>query len=164
MKKIQLGGYKKGTKIKGYALISDEDFEEISKYRWYLHPDLWNKYVNMKKDKKTVYLHRFLMNAKKGQFVDHINGDGLDNRRENLRLCTNAQNGMNRKMQKNNVSGFRGVYSRNNGTRWEAQIYLKSKRIYLGNFDSAEKAAHIYDLAALKYHGEFARLNFPEGV
>ena len=101
------------------------------------------------------------MNPPLGMQVDHINGDRLDNRRENLRIVTNWQNQMNRGMTINNSSGYKGVRLRRSG-KWEAQIRVNKKAIFLGRFYDKLDAAHAYDDAAKKYFGEFARLNFPE--
>lgn len=106
-------------------------------------------------------LHRQILGAKPGQEVDHINGDGLDNRRCNLRLCSRSQNRCNRKAFRNNSSGFKGVSPhRQIGSgriRWQARIQTDSKQIYLGLFDTPEEAARVYQIAALKYHVEFAK-------
>ncbi len=106
-------------------------------------------------------MHRVIKGAKAGQSVDHVNGNGLDNRRSNLRLCAHAENLRNRKIHKNNKSGFKGVRKRKESSLWRAEIRSNHKFYFLGNFHSAEEAAHAYDAAALKLHGEFARLNFP---
>ena len=90
--------------------------------------------------------------------VDHINGDKLDNRKENLRVCTHRENGKNQKISINNTSGYKGVFA--NHKNWQAVIGVDGKPIYLGTYPSPEKAAEAYDVAAKKYHGDFANLNF----
>ncbi|WP_341520726.1 HNH endonuclease [Pseudomonas sp. G.S.17] len=104
-------------------------------------------------------LHRSLTNCPAGMVVDHINGDGLDNRRANLRVCTNAENLRNRKMHLNNRSGFKGVYfdDSRRGKPWRAQITAHGKKHRLGRFDTAEEASAAYRKAAPHMHGEFAR-------
>jgi len=116
------------------------------------------------------YLSRLIMDPPKGMLVDHINGDTMDNRRSNLRICSKGENGRNRKIaSKNNTSGFKGVSYRKKGPDminewsrpWQAYINYNKKRHHLGMFATAEEAARAYDSKAIKLHGEFARLNFP---
>jgi hypothetical protein len=102
------------------------------------------------------------MDAPKGLLVDHRNSDSLDNRRTNLRLATHSQNQCNRRKRKNTSSRFRGVYFRKENRKWAAFISVAGKKIFLGYFDSETEAARVYDAAAKKYRGGFARLNFPE--
>lgn len=106
--------------------------------------------------RKRVRLHSFLTGW---PLVDHINGDGLDNRRRNLRPATTAQNIANQRLHKNNTSGFKGVSRR--GVRFRAYICPDRSTVWLGTFDTAEQAARVYDEAAVALWGEFARLNFP---
>jgi hypothetical protein len=111
---------------------------------------------------KLVYLHREIMNAPEGLLVDHINSDTLDNRRVNLRLATHSQNSCNRPKKSNTSSRFIGVNFEKLRNQWCAKIRHHGKRIWLGRFENEIEAAKAYDEAARKYHGEFARLNFPE--
>lgn len=106
-------------------------------------------------------LHRALMQPDKGQVVDHRNGDKSDNRRSNLRLCSNAENIRNRGKPRTNTSGFKGVRLRPDTGKWRAEIRHGKARYSLGNFATAEEAALAYDVAALQLHGAFAHLNFP---
>lgn len=105
-----------------------------------------------------VRMHRVIMDAPDDKQIDHINGDKLDNRRENLRLATNAENQRNTKRRSDNTSGYKGVWQITNG-RWRARLAVDGRDIHLGYFDTAEEAAAVRDVAALKYHGEFARTN-----
>jgi len=101
-------------------------------------------------------MHRAIVKPPRGYVVDHVNGDGLDNRRENLRVCTLSENAQNRTFR--NACGFHGV--RRHGSRWQARLLGKS----LGMFESAEDAARAWDAAAKQEFREFARLNFPEST
>lgn len=103
-----------------------------------------------------VPLHRVIMLAPKGSCVDHINGDKLDNRFENLRLCTREQNNYNYPRQKNNTTGYKGVHFHKKNKRFMARV---GRGGYLGCFSTAEEAAKAYNKAAISRFGEFARLN-----
>lgn len=109
--------------------------------------------------KKKFYLHRLIMNPRPDEYIDHINGDGLDNRKCNLRICTNSQNNANKGKQKNNKSGYKGVSWDKTRNKWKADIMVNKKTIYLGRFNVINDAARAYNNAAVKYFGEFARLN-----
>ena len=152
---------------KGYVtLVDDEDFERANKIKWGLGKNNNYAVYSIWKDRKiySLRLHRFLLGLSFGDKtqVDHINGNGLDNRKENLRLCNNAQNAFNASKQCNNKSGYKGVCSWSKGVKkWRAQIQFNSKVIHIGSFQNKEDAARAYDEAARKYFGEFARLNFP---
>ena len=103
------------------------------------------------------------MRAPAGLDVDHIDGDGLNNRRSNLRACTHTENGRNRKLSKNNTSGLKGVNAREAG-KWQAMIKTSGRILHLGVFDSKMEAAKAYDAAALRLYGEFARTNAALGL
>jgi len=109
----------------------------------------------------TLKMHRLVVDTPKGMSTDHINGDGLDNRKQNLRICTHAENQRNRGPQKNNKSGFKGVYWQKNRKTWYARIQHNKKLLYLGCFKDKKEAAKAYDRKAIELHGEFAWLNFP---
>jgi hypothetical protein len=102
-------------------------------------------------------MHRLILGAKPGQFVDHINGNGLDNQRSNLRLASRAQNNRNARRRADNTTGHRGV-GHDRG-RFRATIYAGGQRINLGNYGTPLEAARAYDLVAKPLHGEYARLN-----
>lgn len=111
---------------------------------------------------KMIRMHRVIAGTPDGLFTDHINGDRLDNRSENLRVCDTSQNLSNRGMQANNKSGYKGVswhsqaIKKNLSSPWVAKIKVKNKQIYIGAFKTAKEAAVAYEEAAKKYHGEFA--------
>lgn len=131
--------------------IDIDDLEEVTKWKWSLKESDGIEYAYRKGN---VYLHRFLLRAKRGQIIDHVNGDGLDNRRQNLRFCTHAQNQWN--SNKRNWMKTKGIRRRTLNS-WQANIRVgDGKRIYLGSFSSEAAAQTAYNLAAKKYHGDFA--------
>jgi hypothetical protein len=109
--------------------------------------------------KRSIRLHRFLMDAPEGTQVDHINGDGLDNRRCNLRFATQAQNQANQRSARGSSSMFKGVGWFKQTKRWVARIKKDKKEYHLGYFDDEIKAAEAYDIKAKELFGEFAKLN-----
>ena len=152
MKEIQLTQGK-------VALVDDEDFDWLNQWKWCCSHDYANKAVRLSNGKySAITMHRLILLAHKGQEVDHINGNRLDNRRVNLRFCSRTENQYNKKRQKNNTTGYKGVRKHRDG-KWEAKIRVNGERIYLGIYVNIHDAAKAYDEAALKYHGEFAYLN-----
>ena len=156
-----------------FAKVSPHRFEKLSQRKWHA---LWHDRkqsfyakTNLLCDDgkwRVVHMHRIIMAVLHDPsiHVDHINGDSLDNRDGNLRICTGAQNAKNRRNQRNSVSGYKGVGLKNCGGKyryWCARITVDGKTISLGFFPDKEAAARAYDAAAIKYHGEFACLNFP---
>ena len=147
-----------------FAIVDDDVYEWASKYKWCAMRGNSTFYalrgVGKRPNHKKVYLHRDIMDAQIGVQVDHINGDGLDNRRENLRLASNMENQRNRRLNANNTSGFKGVYWQVDKGKWRARIEVDGNAIHLGYFDSKEDAALAYDASAIKNFGEFAKTNF----
>jgi hypothetical protein len=148
------------------AIIDDEDYERVVQHRWFasLINGHWYAYHDFRQKNgkyKHVSMHGFILAAPRGTHIDHINNDGLDNRKSNLRLATPAQNARNCAKYRNNSSGFKGVFRRKSTGRYEAQIKDKGKIIRLGVYRNAEDAARAYDAKALELAGQFARLNFP---
>ena len=137
---------------KGYvALIDDEDYELVSKYKWYFHN---NGYARTSHGK--TYMHRLIMNVNdKSIEIDHINHNKLDNRKENLRKCSHYENMKNKKMHKNNTSGVIGVSKDKN--KWRSQIQVSGKTIFLGRFESIDEASIAYKKAEKQYSGDFSR-------
>lgn len=143
-----------------FAKVDDEDYELLSKYRWSVVHDPNTCYAirtTRTKDKVlTTSMHRDVMTTPKGYLIDHINGDGLDNRKENLRQCSPSQNQANRPKRKG-LYTYKGV--RPVGKRWHAEIKVNYKKHNLGRYDLETEAARAYNEAALKFFGEFAYLN-----
>jgi hypothetical protein len=146
--------------------IDQQDEHMLEGYIWKINKDskighkesfcvIGRKTVNGKR--VHVRLHRLLMNCPRNLVVDHINGDSLDNRRENLRICTSKENSQNRKMDsKRNKSGYKGVSFNKQQSIWRAFVANK----LIGCFETAEQAAMAYDIAAIKKFGQFAKTNF----
>jgi hypothetical protein len=153
MKEIQLTQGK-------VALVDDDIYEYLNQWKWYyskLNYAMRSKRINKK---KTFFLmHRVIMDTELNMIVDHLNGNGLDNRRSNLRNCTHAENMRNRKINKKNRSGFKGVSYYTKGNKWRAMIKFNNLRIHIGFYIDPIDAARAYNEAAIKYHGEFANLN-----
>lgn len=144
------------------ALVDDADFDLVSAVgKWYANPSDRTFYARKNFSRGGRYFSVRMHTLITGwPLVDHLNGNGLDNRRLNLRQATHSQNAMNRGMRSDNTSGYKGVGLRRGA--WTAEIYVHGVQHYLGRFLSAEEAARAYDAAAAELFGEFARLNFPK--
>jgi len=146
------------------ALVDAADFESVmAAGHWYANPGRYTFYARRQLTRpngtqRGLSLHRFLTGW---PMVDHINGDGLDNRRSNLRPASIATNNRNARLRRDNTSGFKGVAWDRKGSSWRAYIRLDGRRHHLGFFATAKDAAFAYDRAAIDLHGEFGRLNFP---
>lgn len=145
----------KRIKIKDkIMLIDDEDFPTVDAWTWHINKGYAER-IDWK-TQKNISVHRLVMNAPKGKEVDHINGEKLDNRKVNLRICSPQENRQNSRLRKDNTTGFKGV--RRNRKRFQAYIHYNGF-IHLGMFDSPKDAAVEYNKAAKKYFGRFAKLN-----
>jgi hypothetical protein len=146
-----------------FALVDDVDYESISKHVWTAQGTrrAGMFYAARYEGKKYIYMHRAILGLKSGQLCDHINGDGLDNRRENIRKCDTRQNNQNsRKPISGKTSIYKGVSYDKASRKYYACIRVDGKSKRLGLYSSEIDAAKAYDAAAKKYFGEFARLNF----
>lgn len=145
---------------KGFvALVDDDDYERvITAGKWQASVDGRRVYARHKVRGRQIRLHAFLTSW---PLTDHINGNGLDNRRANLREATSVQNACNRRLGSKNTSGFKGVSWKAASKKWVARIKTHGKATHLGYFSTPQEAARAYDAAARELHGEFARLNFP---
>lgn len=151
-----------------FTIVDPDVYYRLGHHKWHLKGSNGKKFYAVRDVKtgpgrtKQLGLHREIMNEPKGFFVDHKNNGSLDNRMANLRVATRSQNCQNVPKRKNTSSQFIGVSFSKEEKKWRAYITYKGKRIYLGYFDNEIDAAKAYDLAARKYYGEFARVNFPE--
>lgn len=149
-----------------YAIVDDEDYGRLAVYHWNAH---YSKskgiiYAQACVNGRNDFMHRMVMKAKKGERVDHKTHNQLDNRKENLRLCTNQQNSFNRRINSNNRSGFKGVAydpcygagGRKCGRKvWRAEAEIGGKRHFLGKYGTPEEAHEAYKAFVKAHHGEF---------
>ena len=145
------------------ALVDDDDYDRVTAVgKWYANPNHRTFYARKNFWRQGRYIAVLMHSLITGwPSPDHVNGNGLDNQRHNLRPATSSQNSQNRRMRSDNTSGFKGVYLRDRG-RWVASIWTAGKNRHLGLFATPEDAARAYDAAAAEIFGEFARLNFPK--
>lgn len=148
-----------------FAQVDDEDYDYLNQWKW--HAAKWgnsfyakrSERFASKQNQKSIYLHRVILGIKeKSIFIDHIDHDGLNNQRSNLRTCSHSENQKN--SQGRGSSKFLGVAYRSSNNKFRAAIYTGEKDLYIGQFESEEEAARAYDEQAKIYHGEFANLNF----
>jgi hypothetical protein len=148
--------------IHGYeVLISACDLERVLSFKWHKmgrnskSEHIYFSHKTPRPEHKDILLHRFITGCPDGKIVDHKNGNTLDNRRSNLRICTKTENNRNRRKNKNNTSGYKGVFWDDYHKKWSVSIKNKGRRVYLGLFDDPQKAYEAYVAASQKYHGEF---------
>lgn len=150
----------------GKVALVDDDMHWIDAWKWHLRRSGRNLYAahhifnNKTRKSKCFYMHRIIAGAKPGDKVDHINGDGLDNRKCNLRICTNSENMQNmHRLKRNKTSQYKGVSRHRKSKKWTARIRLNYKLHYIGSFASEKEAARAYNTKASELFKQFARLN-----
>lgn len=158
MKKIPLS--------QGYSAIVDkDDYDELSKYKWNARVHRGGLVYAVRTSRRiagkqySIAMHRVVLKARAGVIIDHINGNSLDNRKKNLRICSHKENCRNMRARSSGTSRYRGVSWNSECRKWCAQIVVDGKRLYLGLFEKELAAAKAYDSAAKKHFGAFARLN-----
>lgn len=159
IKTIPLGGkYSNGAVV----IVDAEDYDKLSKIKWRLVNQGNTQYAvsgkRVNRKVKRIFMHRVIMNTPKGFCTDHVNHNGLDNRKKNLRICTNSQNQMNKIKNNQCALKYKGVW-KSKYNKWIANLELNGKGIYLGTFNTEVEAALAYNTGALRYFGEFAFLN-----
>jgi hypothetical protein len=144
------------------SIVGVEDFEQLSKHKWYFHKNGYAVRNRKKSDgpgSRCIRMHREILRAPDDLLVDHINGDKLDNRRSNIRLATKSQNECNKGPSSLNGSGYRGVSWSKQKRKWHVRVYLDAKCQHVGFFSNIEEAALAYNEATKKIHGSFSREN-----
>lgn len=143
------------------ALVDDKDYEWLMQWKWCVSTGYAYRGFGTRKNSKGILMHREILKPKPHRFVDHINGNGFDNRRNNLRVCSRKQNNRHRiGARRTTSSRFKGVTKNRNTIRfWQAQITANYKHYCLGSFASEIEAARAYNKAAKRLHGKFALLN-----
>jgi hypothetical protein len=137
-----------------FALVDDDMYDYLIQWNWRAER---GEYAIRTEHRKRVWMHRVITNAPEGMEVDHRDGNGLNNRRGNLRICTKSQNMHNTPKRKDGKNKYRGVHFRSDIGKYEARISVDKSRYYLGVYDTAEDAAEVYNKVSKKYLGEFRR-------
>ena len=158
MKEIQLTQGK-------VALVDDDMYEYLNQWKWFANNQCGKFYArtnipNKNGKRGSMLMHRLILNILNSKLqIDHLNHITLDNRKCNLRVCTQSENLQNCNIYNNNTSGFKGVTYNKTNKKWQASIGVNKAKLYIGSFTDLKEAARAYNNAAQKYHGEFANLN-----
>lgn len=156
-----------------FATVDDRDYKMLIKHTWCVRKSKNSAYAytnintrrRLRNGKFKYYgmpMHRLILGAPKSAFVDHIDGNGLNNVRRNIRICSRAQNAKNRKRQKSSRALYKGISFCKTTQKWRPRLHVEGRNISFGLFACALEAAKAYDAMAVIHHGEFARLNFPK--
>jgi len=144
--------------------VDDDMYSYLMQWKWYARKGTNTFYAERNSggifSRRCFSIHRVVMDAPDNMLVDHIDGNGLNNCRSNLRVCTHSENMKNSQKHSNNTSGYKGVAWDEENKKWRAHIMVNRKHIQLGRFSTPEEAARVYDVAAKLYHGKFAKTNF----
>ena len=145
-------------------MVDDEDFDWLNQWKWHVEKPKIALYAVRNKNKNPklrtlIKMHQMILKKENGFIIDHIDGNGLNNQRHNLRYSTNSQSAMNRAKPKTGSNKFKGVHKRKTWNRFQAHIGVNGRKMHLGFFKTEIEAAIAYNEAAIKYHGEFARIN-----
>ena len=145
------------------ALVDDEDFDMLNQFKWCAQKDGNNFYairgIRVGRRTQTIHMHRLIMGSPIGLEIDHKDGNGLNNQRNNLRVCTRSQNQMNKRKKEGASSIYKGVSFHKREDKWRAVIMINGRAINLGDFASEIEAAKAYDAKAIALFCEFANLN-----
>ncbi len=141
-----------------FAIVDADDYERLNQYKWHVKVKSNGHYAYRTQGRKKIAMHRQILNAPPDMYCDHINHNGLDNRKANLRLCTPQQNAYNRKPL-DRTSRYKGVFWNSEMRKWRTEIKHNSQTIFIGYFDYEADAAIAYDDWAAELFGEFAYLN-----
>ncbi len=152
-----------------FAVVDDDDFGWLSRWKWHYTCGYARRTAYLgggRKNRQTIqiFMHRLIVNVPEELETDHIDHDGLNNRRANLRICTNTENKRNQRKRPGLSSHYKGVSWNKGMKQWQAHIGIDHKNIYLGCRPSPEEAARAYDRAAIKYFGEFAYTNLEKST
>jgi hypothetical protein len=151
-----------------YAIVDDDMFDYLNQWKWFPAPyangNLRARRNGRKGEPPSIYMHRVIMGEPKNKQIDHRDRNGLNNQRYNLRICSwreNSRNSIRNSIYK--TSAYKGVIRDKERGKWRAEIQINKNRHHIGRFETEIEAAKAYDVAAKKYHKEFAYLNFPCG-
>ena len=144
-----------------FAIVDDEDYDHlVARGKWHCTRSGYAVRTEKQLGRKVyIFMHRLIVNAPKNKVADHIDRNSLNNQRSNLRICTQAENSRNATLSKNNTSGFNGVTWCKSGKKWRVLIEVDRIKKNIGLFSCKVEAAKAYNEAAIKYHGEFAKIN-----